>query len=346
MNSLSKFIVAVFTIVFAIALYSNCTGDEAKQPTTDQSKTEEVAPKSKYANVKVPRFGQDSAYLYIQNQVDFGPRMPNTEAHGKTKVWLVEKMKSFGAEVIEQDFKAKAYTGEQLNGTNIIAQFNPENKDRILLCAHWDTRHISDHDPDLEDQSKPVLGADDGGSGVGVLLEIARQLQANPIGIGIDLVLFDLEDYGQGGGGSVESWCLGSQYWSRNLHAPDYRPRFGILLDMVGSKGARFTKEGLSRSFAPKVTQKVWALAKGMGFGATFVDVNTPELIDDHYFVNKIAKIPTIDIINRQENTPSGFGHYWHTQDDTMDIISKRTLRAAGQTVLAVVYQTNNGNFL
>lgn len=310
----------------------------------------EEAPPAQQAATKdrlaVPKFERDSAYAYIERQLAFGPRVPNTEPHRQAKDWLVGQLKGFGAKVIEQDFEATAYTGTVLQGTNIIAQYQPEAQERILLAAHWDTRPFADSPINQERRDEPILGADDGGSGVAVLLEIARQLQAHPIDIGVDIVLFDAEDYGEGGGNNAESYALGAQYWSRNPHLSGaQRPQYGILLDMVGARGARFTKEYFSVQFAPDLVEKVWKLAQDMGYGNYFVNEQTGGITDDHYYVNTIARIPMIDIINRPIGTQTGFGEYWHTHDDDIEVIDKRTLRAVGQVVLAVLYGLHNGAF-
>ncbi|MFK7772710.1 MAG: M28 family peptidase [Saprospiraceae bacterium] len=294
--------------------------------------------------VDIPKFHRDSAYLFTKQQVDFGPRVPNSKEHTATKNWYVQKFKSYGAEVIQQDFQVRSFQNKMLNSTNVIAQFNPENSHRVILAAHWDTRHIGDQDPDVKKQKEAILGADDGASGVGMLIEIARQISLNKIDIGIDIILFDAEDQGSSGGKETE-WCLGSQYWSRNLHTSPYQPKFGILLDMAGSKNARFTKDEVSMTYAPKVMNKVWKVAQGGGYGNFFVDQASGPLIDDHKFVNEIARIPMIDIINRPATSRSGFGSYWHTHDDNMNVIDKKTLRAVGQTVLAVIYKEAAGAF-
>ena len=296
--------------------------------------------------VSVPRFERDSAYAYVSRQLEFGPRVPNSEGHRATKEWLVDQFIAFGAKVTEQDFQATAYTGEILEATNIIAQYNPQAKKRILLAAHWDTRPFADSPISEARQEEPILGADDGGSGVAVLLEVARQLQAKPIGLGVDIVLFDAEDYGDSGGNQPDTYALGSQYWSRNPHVSGaQKPRYGILLDMVGARNARFPKEYFSTQFAPQLTNKVWKLAQSMGYTNYFVDTPGGAITDDHYYVNKIARIPMIDIINRSMGTPTGFGKHWHTHNDDMAIIDKRTLRAVGQVVLAVLYREHNGDF-
>lgn len=336
MRKLSFLVLALLTIsLFSCKSDSNTTAPPA----------ETIVETPPVKKVPVPKFNRDSAYQYIAEQVAFGPRVPNTKEHQLGKEWISAKLAAHGANVIEQDFQAEAYTGTMLNGTNIIGQYNPEAKKRIVLAAHWDSRHISDHDEDESLRNEPVLGADDGGSGVGVLLEVARQLQANPIELGVDIVFFDLEDYGSDTGNDPTSWCLGSQYWSRNFHVPNYKAKYGILLDMVGSKNARFTKEQISMRYAPDVMNKVWKLANAMGYGAFFVETNGRQLTDDHVFVNQIAKIPMIDIINFPPGSKTGFMEHWHTTHDDMNHIDKRTLKAVGQVVLATIYREANGTF-
>lgn len=320
-------------------MVSACQNDATDKAASD-------SPPPVVNKVKVPRFERDSAFAFIEKQVSFGPRVPNTEAHQQCKEWLVEQFRSYGAKVIEQDFIATAYTGLKLNSTNIIAQYKPDAVKRVLLAAHWDSRPFADSPLSEERQEEAILGADDGGSGVAVLLEVARQLQQNPIDLGVDIVLFDAEDYGDSENHTPNSFALGSQYWSQNVHVSgQQRPRYGILLDMVGSKDARFPKEYYSTQFAPAIVDKVWKLAQSMGYGNYFVNETSGGIADDHYYVNTIARIPMIDIINRQPGTQTGFGAYWHTHDDDMDVIDKRTLRAVGQVMLAVLYREHNGEF-
>lgn len=329
---------ASFLVLAAMLLLASaCKTDKPDVPETP------VTPKS----YKAPAFSADSAYAYIERQVAFGPRLPNTEGHKACRKWLVEQLKGYGLDVIEQNFQPVTYTGSTLNATNIIGRYNPDARKRIVLAAHWDTRHIADSPLSTERQSEPILGADDAGSGVGVLLELARQLKANPIEaqhLGIDIIFFDAEDYGQSGG-SETTYCLGSQHWSKNPHVSNYKANYGILLDMVGAGGARFTKEQVSMRYAPDLMNKVWKMANSMGHGNHFVDVPTGPLVDDHYFVNTIAGIPMIDIINRPTGTDTGFGAHWHTHGDDMDIINKGTLKAVGQVVTAVVYREASGSF-
>ncbi|MEO1711719.1 MAG: M28 family peptidase [Bacteroidota bacterium] len=313
-------------------------GTETKDPVTPPP-----PPKTQY---KVPAFNGDSAMVYIAKQIDFGPRVPNSAAHTACKDWMAGQLRAFGWSVIEQDFKTKKFDGTIFNATNVIGQYNPKAKNRIFLAAHWDSRFHADSPLATERQDEPILGADDGASGVGILLELARVMEANPIAgkdLGVDIVFFDVED--QGDSDTQDSWCLGAQYWAANLHAPGYRPKYGILLDMVGSKHPRFTKDRVSMAYAPTVMNRVWSLAQSMGHGGMFVNIPTDALIDDHLYVNQIAGLPMIDIINRPAGSQTGFGHYWHTHEDDLDIIHQPTVQAVGQVMTAVVYREASGNF-
>ncbi|MCC6726831.1 MAG: M28 family peptidase [Saprospiraceae bacterium] len=329
--------VALLATTMLLFMFS-CKHEPSTTPSEQQPNIQPVA---------VPKFERDSALAFVKKQVDFGPRVPNTDAHKRCKEWLVAQFTAFGLKVTEQPFSAKAYTGKTLNGVNIIAQHKPEATKRIFIAAHWDSRHIADSPLSKDRQKEPILGADDGGSGVGVLLEIARVLQASPAELGVDLVLFDAEDHGDDNDESPNpnSWCLGSQHWSRNLVPSGYSPKYGILLDMVGAKGARFTKEGVSMNFAPAVMNKVWKTAQNLGYTNYFVEDKSGPVTDDHYFVNTIAKLPMIDIIGKSGDTQTGFGAHWHTHNDNIDIIDVRALRAVGQTLLEVIYQEAAGKF-
>ncbi|SFB26398.1 M28 family peptidase [Algoriphagus aquimarinus] len=289
-----------------------------------------------------PTFSPDSAYAFVQKQVDFGPRVPETEAHEATKNWLLAKFEGYGFAVETQDFEAKTYDGLTWDLSNIIASYNPQATKRILLAAHWDTRRIADKDTERMDE--PIDGANDGASGVGILLEIARVIGSQELkpGVGIDIILFDGEDDGEPDLSSERDnsqiwWCLGSQHWSKNKHKANYSAYYGILVDLVGAKGARFYREGYSRQYASGILKKVWDNASQIGQGDFFIYKDAPEILDDHAFVNEFAKIPMIDII---EFSPDyGFGQYHHKHADNMEIIDRRTLQAVGETVLFTVYQ-------
>jgi len=294
--------------------------------------------------IQVPDFNADSAYRYIEEQVDFGPRIPNTPEHLAAATYLVNKLGSFADTVVVQEFKARAYDGTILNGKNIIGSFKPGHKSRVLLCAHWDTRPFADHDPNPENHLVPIDGANDGGSGVGVLLEIARQLELQSPQIGIDIIFFDAEDYGPPQDhqkrGSGNWWALGSQYWAKNTHDPDYFAKYAILLDMVGAHDARFYMEGYSQMYAPGILKKVWNTAHRIGFQDYFIFEQKGYIDDDHKPINEILKIPAIDIIHMDDASSNGsFFEHWHTIHDTMDAIGKGSLKVVGQTVLTVIYE-------
>ena len=299
----------------------------------------------------VPPFSADSAYAHVARQVAAGPRTPDSEAHAKTRAYIQGTLSSYGAEVQVQDFNAKLFDGKKTRGYNIIGSFRPEAKRRIFIAAHYDSRPFADSELSTERRDEPILGADDGASGAGVLLELARLLSTHAIAVedfGVDLVFFDLEDYGKPDGqteADMYTWALGSQHWAANPHVAGYSPQFGILLDMVGAKGAVFGREQFSRQYAPNVQNAVWNLAKAMGREERFVDANIGFATDDHYFVNKIAGWPTIDIIYRPIDGKLPFGAHWHTHNDNMSVIDRATLGDVGQVVTAVIYR-QAGNML
>jgi|SRR5690554_2502301 len=326
---------------FVIFLGSCESKPEQKSTTSKGSKTSSEAYK-----VKRPTFSSDSAYYFIQKQVDFGPRVPNTEAHLNAAKYLSEKLGSYGFNIIEQKTRVTAFDDTKLSIINIIGEYKAELNNRILLFAHWDTRPFADQDK--KRKAMPIDGANDGGSGVGVLLEVARQINLLKPNIGIDIIFFDGEDYGQPSSDmrpqKSDSWGLGSQYWGKNLHKANYNANFGILLDMVGAKDAIFAKERISRHYAPHIVDKVWSIASELGHGKHFVNQETNHVgVDDHLYVNQLAKIPSIDIIQYDPST-GAFAPHWHTHDDNMDIIDKATLQAVGETVLATIIKESDSH--
>ena len=313
----------------------------------DSGTTTHEAPSAEQkAALPAPDFQSDSAYAFVERQVAFGPRVPNTAAHQACEEYLVNQLTDFGAEVEVQEFEAEAYDGTLLQLSNIVASFYPEQRKRVLLAAHWDTRPFADKDDERPNQ--PIDGANDGASGVGVLLEVARALQeADTVPrVGVDIILFDGEDYGAPEGEQNDRpedvnkvwWCLGSQHWADHKHQPNYSAYYGILLDMVGAEGATFYEEGVSERVAPSIVNKVWNTARQLGFDRYFVNKESPEIIDDHVYVNYEGKIPMIDIVEYEPTNASYFADYHHTHADNMDIISRETLEAVGETVLHVVY--------
>lgn len=297
------------------------------------------APAAEERVVNVPQFNADSAYYFIEKQVSFGPRVPNTPEHEATAQWLIQTLNQYADSVAVQRTTVRAFNGQPLRISNIIAYFKPEAKKRLLLGAHWDTRPFADQGEENVDE--PILGANDGGSGVGVLLELARLFHQQPPDVGVVMAFFDAEDYGKPDhmpGDARDSYALGSQYWSKNLDPNRYVADWGILLDMVGAPNAHFPKEGYSRQFAPSVVREVWNTASRLGYGRYFVQEEIGPITDDHLYVNLHAKIPMIDIIDYDPVRPLGFGEFWHTHEDDLDIISRETLKAVGQTVAHVVY--------
>lgn len=290
-----------------------------------------------------PAFSADSAYAFTQAQCDFGPRAMNTEGHDRCGSWIVNKFRQYGCVVTSLRADLKGYDGTVLKSQNIWARIHPERTERILLCAHWDSRPWADNDPDSANWHKPILAANDAASGVAVMLEIARLLQRDTtLRVGVDFVCFDAEDWGtpqwaESEGGD-NSWALGAQYFAANLPY-GFHVRYGILLDMVGGEGARFYKEGMSMQFAPEIVKKVWRAARKAGYGNFFPRQEGGMVTDDHIPLNQTAHIPTIDIIPFYPDcAQSSFGPTWHTLNDNMQHISRNTLKAVGQTMIQVIY--------
>lgn len=331
-SPLEKRLKGVFIVLISVFFLASCKF--SNKESENKSSTESINTLTK------PDFSADSAYKFIEEQLAFGPRVPGTPAQQKCAAYFEQKLRSYGASVILQKTNVVVYTGKSVPCINIIGSFNPEIKRRLLICAHWDSRPFADQGDSAV--GNPILAADDGASGAAVMLEIARQLQRKNPEIGVDLIFFDVEDYGQPeydlNQKQGDFYCLGTQYWSNNPHIPNYRAENGILLDMVGAKGATFTYEGFSVQFAPEFLKTVWKNAHALGYSNYFIKEITNQIIDDHYYINTIAQIPTIDIINRTYSTRTGFPAHWHTHRDNIDIIDKLTLQAVGETVLATLY--------
>jgi len=297
----------------------------------------------------VPQFNADSAYQYVAMQTQFGPRVPETKAHADCAAWLTAKLGEFADTVIVQDFRTRLFNEKGIDGQNIVAVFHPKAKKRIVLCAHWDSRPYADHDPDEANSRTPIDGANDGASGVGVLLECARQfkLQALPEHLGVDIVFFDLEDYGPHQteaelyyDESVNHWALGSQYWSKHPHVYGYKAYYGVLLDMVGGSNPNFPKEYYSQGYAAWVSNKIWRKAYDLGYRPYFNNELGPIVSDDHLPMNQMAGIPTVDIIDLQPESSNGcFPEVWHTLNDNLENIDKATLGMVGDVLLHTVYE-------
>lgn len=330
----SKILIALLIVaLIAGAAFNFLPSDKA-----EVSETEEIEKMQPVG----PDFNADSAYIYLQEQCDFGPRTMNSTAHDKCEKWIIQKFEQYGCKVTTQKATLNGYDGTPLRSTNIMASYNPEATTRIMFCAHWDCRPWADNDPDSTNWHKPIIAANDAASGVGVMIELARILKGSGLELGVDFICFDAEDYGTPqwfeGEDPGDTWALGAQYFANNL-PEGYAPRYGILLDMVGGVGAKFYREGMSMQYAPAIVKKVWNAARQVGYGSYFPKDDGGMITDDHIPVNQTANIPCIDVIPYYPDcAQSSFGPTWHTIADNMDNIDKNTLKAVGQTMVQVLF--------
>ena len=298
-------------------------------------------------------FSADSAYTYIAQQLAFGARVPGSEAHEACGDWLVSELARHGAQVKSQHGTMTNYAGKPQAIRNIVALLEGNTAHAILLCAHWDCRPWSDEEELYENRFEPVMGANDGASGVGTILEMVRQLALRkakgefiPT---VQVVFFDCEDMGAPahftGPQRDHTWCLGSQLWAREYKQSNVecqmstvKCQYGVLLDMVGDPSATFPREYYSMQYAGSYVERLWREASRLGYGRYFVQQATYyPITDDHYYVNTMAGIPCVDIIDYKMNTETGFAEWWHTQHDDIQNINKQTLQAVGETVLTTI---------
>jgi len=381
--------VIIWSCLFLLTLFS-CADDSQ-----ERSKNAKPISSIVFTPVEKPVFVADSAYQYIVEQLAFGPRVPGSKSHANAAVYLEKQFKKWNWQTNLQLGSAVTFNGKEIAIKNIVARFDTTKKSRVLLMAHWDTRPFADRDEIRKTEA--IDGANDGASGVGVLLEIARIISSSDLkpNIGIDIVLFDAEDYGQPSGmmsgQTGDTWCLGSQYWAKHLAVDYVRPKYGILLDMVGAKDAIFPKEGVSMQYNPQLVNKIWYFANKLGYGKYFIDYVRPKygilldmvgakdaifskegvsmqynpqlvnkiwyfanklgygkyfiqqeasggITDDHLYVNKIAKIPSIDIIH-YDPYQGDFGAFHHRHSDDINVIDKTTLEVVGNVVLETIYR-------
>lgn len=311
--------------VASILLFTSCTADEKSGlQFTEQGRA-------------VPEFSSENAYLYIVEQVNLGPRVPNSEAHREAIQLYNRHFREFAGNnsVYVQSFQTEVY-GDTLNLYNLIASFGTEYSDRILLAAHWDSRPRAEED--LTNPNSPILGADDGASGVAVLMEFAKIFSENDLPLGVDIILFDGEDYGIPS--DLDNYFLGSRHWGSNPPVPNYNPRFGILLDMVGGENAVFPKEGYSMQFAPNLVNEIWSIAAEFNYDHIFIDERGGMISDDHIIVERLTEIPMINIIHHRLDGSGNvnFPPYWHTQNDNLDIIDKNVIQSVGEVLLELIY--------
>ena len=321
--------------IIAITLFVGCK-DHPEQPTNNVSAVD-------YTAVVTPVFNADSAYSFTAAQVDFGFRTPGSKGQQACAEYLASQMRRWCDTVIVQEFPATLWDGTRVRGKNIIASLNGHPGSaagrRVLLAAHWDSRLWADHDPDKANRRKPLPGANDGASGVAVLMELARTMSQMRPGVAVDFIFFDVEDQGIPEWAERyedDTWCKGSQYWSQHPHMPYYTAVYGVLLDMVGTEQPRFTKEQISLRYAPGIMNKVWTVAAALGYDRVFVNKETDPILDDHLYVNQMAGIPMLDIV--QNSVGVSFFPYWHTLQDDMSHVDSNTLRMVGNVLLKTIY--------
>ena len=331
--------IKILTPVLAFSLFYGCQSSTTENSITD----EKEAP----IHIITPDFDSESAYDKVKQQLEFGVRVPNTQGHTKCGDWMVDALKGFDLEVEEQNFEAFSFEGKALRARNIIGSYNPEATKRILLAAHWDTRAVADQDS--ERKLQPIPGANDGASGVAILLQIAEDISKadSKPNIGIDYVFFDAED-----GGKPESfqgnplndyggYLMGSEYWAKNPHKENYSAFYGVLLDMVGGFDATFHKDKISMRVAPSIVNKIWNTAASKGYGSLFLPSQGGDILDDHIPVIQHREIPMIDIIDQKINGDQTFYKHWHKHSDDINAIDKNTLEAVGETLLLTLYNEN-----
>ena len=304
--------------------------------------TSSGVPSSTAASRETPQFSADSAYQYVASQCDFGPRVPGTDAQKACAKWLQNELLRHGATVKLQEGEMTAYNGTKLPVINIMGSFNPDAKMRVLLISHWDSRPFADNDPAPAKRKQPVMGANDGASGVGILLELARLCNEKLPQVGIDIFLTDAEDYGAPddwkGTHDEKWWALGTQMWCKQAAKEGYRAQYGILLDMVGSANATFYREYYRERYANSFVNEIWQAAARLGYGDLFINQGGGGVTDDHVFVNRMLQIPCVDIIDTRTDTDGTFCPEWHTTHDPMDNISRETLGKVGRVLVSLFW--------
>lgn len=286
------------------------------------------------AATDIPRFSADSAYANVARQVAFGPRVVRSEAHDRCARWIASELARHGADTVVMQRADLPDFGPMVN---IMGRYNTGAQHRVLLLAHWDSRPWADEDPDPANHSKPIDGANDGGSGVGVLLELARLMGLTAPEAGVDLLFVDAEDSGLPG--NDDSWALGSRYWVDHMpYSPtETLPRYAVLLDMVGGRGAVFPKEMFSEANCRALNSKVWTLARNIGLANRFPDAIGGAVNDDHLPLIR-AGIPTIDIIETDNPQTGSFNPTWHTMADNIENIDPATLGDVGKLITTLIY--------
>ena len=282
----------------------------------------------------VPDFDHNSAWNYLLDQTDFGPRAPGTDGHYLARDYFVSTLQTFTDRVTEQRFTHTfPYEKNEYEFTNIIAHFGPDSGKKILLGAHWDTRPWADQSRDFRDWDQPIIGANDGASGVAVLLELARIFHQTPPPVPVTIVLFDAEDMGQSS--ALEEYAVGSRFFAQNLDTPE-QYSYAVILDMIGDANLQIPREANSMRIAPGVVKHIWDIAADLGYDA-FQNRTGAPIHDDHLMLYRHAEIPAVDIIDF--NYPDASHAFWHTPEDTPDKCSPRSLKIVGDVLVHLVYE-------
>jgi glutaminyl-peptide cyclotransferase len=307
-------------VALAAGLLVTGCGDDGRSAQPGVPRTAAVAPE---------RFDGAAAFELLRRQVEFGPRAPGTPGHQAQLQWMEAFLREHTPDVTLQPFThVSGRTGQTLRMTNVLARFNADSRQRVLLVAHWDTRPTADEDRDPARRNQPILGANDGASGVAVLLQLATVLSRHSPPIGVDLLLVDGEDWAPG------EMFLGSTYFAANL-PPGYRPLYGIVVDMVADQNPVFPVEGYSNEYAPEVVARVWRLAAELGYERFFPNRAGPYVMDDHIPLNR-AGIRTIDIIDFDYGPGNRF---WHTHQDVVENTAPLGLEVVGTVLLELIFR-------
>ncbi|MBS4029314.1 MAG: M20/M25/M40 family metallo-hydrolase [Ignavibacteriales bacterium] len=320
----------VISIIILSIYFLSCNNQQTNQRTNEETTPQTSNPQPPITSI--PQFDKQQSWNYLLAQTNFGPRNPGSVGAKKCLQYLSNELSKFADTVILQPFTHVGYKNQVFQMTNIFGRFQPKNPNRILLIAHWDTRPRAEHDEDSTKREQPILGANDGASGVAVLLEIARLLKETKPQIGVDILFVDGEDYGKEG--DLSRYLLGSKYFAKNFHF-EHEPQFGILLDMIGDAELEIRKEKASLHFAPDIVELVWNTASELGV-TQFSELEGPSLIDDHIPFNE-AGIKCIDLIDF--DYPNETTNYWHTTHDTPEHCTAESLEAVGKVLLAIIYR-------
>jgi glutaminyl-peptide cyclotransferase len=323
----------IFTI-FSLSACSSCS--------TSKTETKTENPPASAPAASVPKFDENYAWSALLQYEKMGPKVPGTPQHVKTGDWIVAELKKTSATVYEQKTTAKTFDGHTIPVRNIIAQFHPEAKERYLLSAHWDTRPFADQD--RKNKKGPIPGVNDGGSGVVVLLGVAKaidqlalthQHDGSQTNFGIDLAFWDAEDWGNPKE-DEDSYCLGTQYWALHPVPENYTAVWGLNFDMVGRIGSQFPAEGFTLRSAPEVYRRIQTAATSLGYGDYFPNYTVGPITDDHMYVIRDRKIPMADIIAMSQD--GMFPPEWHTHQDTSSVLSRDVLKAVAQSSLQAIW--------